>query len=51
VTFYYLRLPGDARLVVMEQNHTSQPPGAGHPVGSTVYAGWEVDSSLPLRQG
>jgi spermidine/putrescine transport system ATP-binding protein len=51
VTFYYLRLPGDARLIVMEQNQTPQPPGAGHAVGSTVYAGWEADSSLPLRQG
>jgi spermidine/putrescine ABC transporter ATP-binding subunit len=51
VTFYYLRLEGELRLIVMEQNQTPRPPGAGHAVGSTVYAGWATDSALPLRQG
>ena len=51
VTFYHLRLEGDLRLVVMEQNQTPRPPGAGHAVGSTVYAGWATDSALPMRQG
>jgi spermidine/putrescine ABC transporter ATP-binding subunit len=51
VTFYYLRLPGDQRLVVMEQNQTPRAPGAGHAVGATVYAGWEADSTLPLPLG
>jgi spermidine/putrescine ABC transporter ATP-binding subunit len=50
VTFYYLRLAGDDRLVVMEQNQTPRGPGAGHAVGSVVYAGWDADSTLALRQ-
>jgi hypothetical protein len=51
VTFYYLRLAGDERLVVMEQNQTPRAPGAGHTVGSVVYAGWDADSTLALGQG
>jgi spermidine/putrescine transport system ATP-binding protein len=51
VTFYYLRLAGEERLVVMEQNQTPRAPGAGHAVGSVVYAGWDADSTLALRQG
>jgi spermidine/putrescine ABC transporter ATP-binding subunit len=50
VTFYYLRLPDDQRLVVMEQNQTPRGPGAGHPVGSTVFAGWDPEGTLPLRR-
>ena len=49
VTYYYLRLPGDARLVVMEQNQAPRPETPPHPVGATVYAAWDLESTLPLR--
>jgi ABC-type Fe3+/spermidine/putrescine transport system ATPase subunit len=51
VTFYYLRLAGDQRLVVMEQNQAPRPPGAGHAVGATIYASWAADSALALPAG
>ena len=49
VTYYYLRLPGDTRLVVMEQNQAPRPDTPPYPVGATVYAAWDLESTLPLR--
>ncbi len=50
VTYYYLRIPGDTRLVVMEQNQAPRPDSPPHPVGSTVSAAWDLESTLPLRR-
>jgi len=44
VTYYYLRVAGDARLVVMEQNAT----GAVRAIGQTVHAAWDPASTLVL---
>jgi len=50
VTYYYVRIAGDARLVVMEQNQAPGPASPPYPVGVTVYAGWDADSTLLLRR-
>ncbi|MBI1846149.1 MAG: ABC transporter ATP-binding protein [Candidatus Rokubacteria bacterium] len=46
VTYYYVRVTEDVRLVAMEQNQTPRP---AHAVGETVHAAWEAASALPLR--
>ncbi len=50
VTYYYLRMPGEARLVVMEQNQAGRDGRAGHAIGQAVYAGWDPASTLVLRR-
>jgi spermidine/putrescine ABC transporter ATP-binding subunit len=50
VTFYYMRLEGDLRLIVMEQNQAPRPEG-DLTVGAIIHAGWDVASALPLRHG
>ncbi|HEV8306555.1 MAG TPA: ABC transporter ATP-binding protein [Methylomirabilota bacterium] len=50
VTYYYLRIAGEVRLVVMEQNQTARPERPPYPVGTTVYAGWDTESTVPLKQ-
>ena len=50
ITYYYLRVEGDARLVVLEQNQTPTPARTPYPLGREVYVGWELDSTLVLRR-
>jgi spermidine/putrescine ABC transporter ATP-binding subunit len=50
VTYYYLRIAGEQRLTVMEQNVTPRPLGSRYQVGQTVHAVWDAASALPLRR-
>jgi spermidine/putrescine ABC transporter ATP-binding subunit len=50
VTYYYLRIAGDQRLVVMDQNRGVQQAGGTHAVGQAVDAIWDAASSLALRR-
>jgi spermidine/putrescine ABC transporter ATP-binding subunit len=47
VTYYYVQT-ADARLVVMEQNRVARPPSEPSPVGRSVHACWDVESTLIL---
>jgi ABC-type Fe3+/spermidine/putrescine transport system ATPase subunit len=47
VTYYYLRLPGELRLVVLEQNLARRPARAP---GEAVDAVWDASSALALRR-
>jgi spermidine/putrescine ABC transporter ATP-binding subunit len=49
VTYYYLSVAGDQRLVVMDQNRAPQPGGGTHGVGDAVHAVWDAASALALR--
>ena len=50
VTYYYVTVAEQLRLVVMEQNETPRPEGSGHAVGQAVYAGWDAGSALALAR-
>jgi spermidine/putrescine transport system ATP-binding protein len=49
VTYYHLRVPGDVRLTVMEQNQEGRAASGGRAIGQTVYATWDPASTLVLR--
>ncbi len=47
VTYYYVRVAGDVRLTVMEQNQ-APPSRGGYAVGDAVHAVWDTESGLLL---
>jgi spermidine/putrescine ABC transporter ATP-binding subunit len=50
ITYYYVRVEGDARLVVLEPNQSPTSARAPYPPGQEVHVGWELESTLVLRR-
>jgi spermidine/putrescine ABC transporter ATP-binding subunit len=50
ITYYYVRVDGEVRLVVLEQNQTPTPARPAYPLGQAVHVGWELESTLVLRR-